>query len=291
MAWFSGGSSNTALITNLAKNGLITSERVKNAMLAVCSHLLSLILLFGPTLPLPVFTQSSSLNHPTFRSSLLPTLHDFPPSTITLKVKFQPLTSQQVDRGHFAPREPYQDSPQMIGHSATISAPHMHASAAECLLPYIHPTAQILDIGSGSGYLTTVLAHLVDGDQGGKVVGVEHIPALADLGKRNVGKSSEGRRLLDEGKVGFVVGDGRMGWVDGGDKEERLWDAIHVGAAAKEIHEPLIRQLKAPGRLFIPVEGEGGGQWIWIIDKAVDGSVTRRRDIGVRYVPLGDAPK
>lgn len=202
----------------------------------------------------------------------------------------------------------------------------MHASAAESLLPFLsHPGARVLDIGSGSGYLTFVLAHLVG--ENGRAVGVEHIGALMELGRRNVGKSEEGERWLREGRVRFVVGDGRMGW-SGEEKGEGgsggaatagagagagdttagatatagqekstgagdgMWDAIHVGAAAKEVHEPLIRQLKAPGRLFIPVEeADSRGQWIWVIDKAADGKVTRRRDIGVRYVPLCDAPK
>ena len=222
------------------------------------------------------------------------------------------LLYHQVDRAHFAPYTPYTDSPQSIGHSATISAPHMHASAAESLLPYLHPSARILDVGSGSGYLTFVLAQLV-GEQG-RVVGVEHIPALAELGRRNVAKSETGSKALRDGRIEFVVGDGRLGWREdtqksgsdsgagsgkgegegSGQEDGGLWDAIHVGAAAKEAHEPLIQQLKRPGRLFIPVEDRddgGGSQWIWVIDKSVDGKVSRRRDIGVRYVPLCDAPK
>jgi protein-L-isoaspartate(D-aspartate) O-methyltransferase len=61
-----------------------------------------------------------------------------------------------------------------------------------------------------------------------------------------------------------------------------------VGAAADGFQEELVRQLKAPGRLFIPVE-ERGEQHIYVIDKAADGTVTRKKDIGVRYVPLTDA--
>ena len=57
-------------------------------------------------------------------------------------------------------------------------------------------------------------------------------------------KSEEGRSLLREGKVQFVKGDGRKGWVEDG----QGWDAIHVGAAAVEIHEELIEQLRSPGR-------------------------------------------
>ena len=169
----------------------------------------------------------------------------------------------------------------------------MHASAAESLLPYLHRSARVLDIGSGSGYLTMVLAQLV-GEQG-RVVGIEHIPGLIDLAIKNTQKSEDGRRWLENGKVAFVKGDGRLGWRDDrpslGDEgtAEGKWDAIHVGAAAKEAHPVLIEQLRAPGRLFIPV-GEAM-QYIWVIDKAADGTVTRKKDIGVRYVPLTDAPK
>ena len=244
MAWFSSGSTNTALISNLARNGLVTSDRVKNAMLAVrllCSH-------------------SELLNAET--------------------------CTQQVDRAHFTPSSPYEDSPQYIGHSATISAPHMHAAAAESMLPYLHPTARVLDIGSGSGYLTAVLANLV-GDQG-KVVGVDHIQGLVDMATKNMRKSEQGKGWLENGKVKFVKGDGRLGFVDPEVQGEEQWDAIHVGAAAKEAHDTLIRQLRRPGRLFIPVGV--GDQWIWVIDKDATGNVTRRRDMGVRYVPLTDAP-
>ncbi|KAL9593157.1 MAG: hypothetical protein Q9179_006066 [Wetmoreana sp. 5 TL-2023] len=96
-------------------------------------------------------------------------------------------------------------------------------------------------------------------------------------------KSEEGRKLLSSGKVMFVKGDGREGW-----KEGRPYDAIHVGAAAKEEHKGLVEQLRAPGRLFIPV-GEWS-QYIWVVDKDKDGKVRREKSFGVRYVPLTDAP-
>jgi protein-L-isoaspartate(D-aspartate) O-methyltransferase len=132
----------------------------------------------------------------------------------------------------------------------------MHASACESLLPYLPMPSpkplRVLDIGSGSGYLTHVLAELV-GEEG-KVVGVEHIRELRDLGEGNMRKNEEGRGLLDAGRVRFVVGDGRKGWVDkegeadGKTEEERGWDAIHVGAAAVKVHEELVAQLRRPGR-------------------------------------------
>ncbi|KAK8070265.1 Protein-L-isoaspartate(D-aspartate) O-methyltransferase [Apiospora phragmitis] len=281
MAWRSSGSSNETLVENLWKHGLLTSPAVKDAFL-------------------------------------------------------------RVDRAHYAPASPYEDSPQPIGHGATISAPHMHANAVEALLEYILPPSsskngevsgkagrprRILDIGSGSGYLTHVLAELAGED--GVVVGVEHIRELKELGKRNMAKSPGGRALLESGRCRFRVGDGRKGWVepspreglppvgghagvipaatttqnDGDDAardggtgngtkdEEGGWDAIHVGAAAEKLHEELVRQLRAPGRMFIPVGGrDGWDQYIWTVEKDGEGNVAKRRGYGVRYVPLTDAP-
>ncbi|KAH7382791.1 protein-L-isoaspartate O-methyltransferase [Cadophora sp. MPI-SDFR-AT-0126] len=239
MAWHSSGRTNSELIENLFKNNLITSSRVRDAML-------------------------------------------------------------NVDRAHYCPdpKYAYEDSPQSIGHAATISAPHMHASAAESLLPYLKPGCRVLDIGSGSGYLTAVLAELVNpqkdssGDAGvARVVGLEHIKALRDLGERNMSKSEKGREMLKDGRVSFVVGDGRKGWTQGEDGEKG-WDAIHVGAAAVELHQELVDQLRSPGRIFIPVEDfRGGGQYIWVVDKDANGTVTKKKTYGVRYVPLTDAPK
>lgn len=117
----------------------------------------------------------------------------------------------------------------------------MHASACESLLPYLNPGAKVLDIGSGSGYLTHVLAKLVK--PGGKVIGIDHIQELVDLAKNNMAKSEEGKELLESGMVQFVKGDGRKGYL-----AEAPYDAIHVGAAAAEHHTTLTDQLKAPGR-------------------------------------------
>lgn len=158
----------------------------------------------------------------------------------------------------------------------------MHASACESLLDFLKPGSKVLDVGSGSGYLTAVLANLVAPN--GTVIGIDHIQPLNDLAKGNMSKSEEGRRMLESGQVKFVTGDGRKGWAEGAP-----YDAIHVGAAAAEHHEVLTDQLKTPGRLFVPV-AEGWAQYIWVIDKRVDGSLERQKLYGVQYVPLTDAP-
>jgi protein-L-isoaspartate(D-aspartate) O-methyltransferase len=159
----------------------------------------------------------------------------------------------------------------------------MHASACESLLTYLQPGAKVLDIGSGSGYLTAVLANLVAPN--GTVIGIDHIQPLNDMATANTAKSEAGRAMLESGTVKFVTGDGRKGWAEGAP-----YDAIHVGAAAAEHHEVLTDQLKAPGRLFVPVE-EDWRQHIYVIDKKSDGSLERKKLYGVQYVPLTDAPR
>ncbi|RDA95677.1 hypothetical protein CP533_1257 [Ophiocordyceps camponoti-saundersi (nom. inval.)] len=204
----------------------------------------------------------------------------------------------RVDRAHYAPTNPYQDSPQPIGHMATISAPHMHATAIEHVLPFARPRAaspapRVLDIGSGSGYLTHVLAQLVG--ERGLVVGLEHVPALRALGEANMRKSEEGRRLLDDGRVAFRLADGRLAFAFAARPGEEGggvgWDVIHVGAAASELHPQLLGQLKAPGCMFIPVEDKDSlEQYVWRVEKDGEGKVSQKRLFGVRYVPLTDAP-
>jgi len=159
----------------------------------------------------------------------------------------------------------------------------MHASACDSLLPYLRDGSKVLDVGSGSGFLTHVLAELVK--PSGTVIGIDHIQALTDMAIKNTEKSAEGRQLLDSGAVRFVTGDGRKGYPEGAP-----YDAIHVGAAAAEHHAVLEDQLKAPGRMFVPVE-EGWSQHIYVVDKDEDGKITKKKTFAVQYVPLTDAPK
>lgn len=178
----------------------------------------------------------------------------------------------------------------------------MHGHACEYLIDYLRPGSRVLDIGSGSGYLTHVLANLATNSSspdtnGGHIVGVEHIPELVDLAKKNMSKSEQGRKFIESGRVKFVAADGRLGWKEGGP-----YDVIHVGAAAEELHPVLVEQLRCPGRMFIPVEsgngggvmgslGFGGGQHIWVVDKKEDGTIHKEKVFQVSYVPLTDAPK
>ncbi|KAH7528323.1 hypothetical protein FEM48_Zijuj05G0060500 [Ziziphus jujuba var. spinosa] len=185
---------------------------------------------------------------------------------------------EAVDRALFVPdgSPPYLDSPMSIGYNATISAPHMHATCLQLLEENLQPGMRALDIGSGTGYLTACFALMV-GPQG-HAVGVEHIPELVSSSIQNIEKSAAAS-LLKEGSLQVHVGDGRLGW-----PELAPYDAIHVGAAAPEIPQPLIDQLKPGGRMVIPVGNIF--QDLKVVDKNLDGSVSVRSETSVRYVPL-----
>ncbi|KAI9509306.1 protein-L-isoaspartate O-methyltransferase [Russula earlei] len=202
-----------------------------------------------------------------------------------------------VDRANYVPdkRHAYEDSPQSIGHEATISAPHMHAHAAELLLRYLRDRpdgrgARVLDVGAGSGYLCSVFHHLVvrsgggggDGPRG-VVVGVEHIPALTALAERNIRADGLGDAIDAEEGIVLVTGDGRFGYAPKGP-----YDAIHVGAAARTIPPALVEQLASPGRMIIPVGTYA--QTFVQVDKDAEGRVTQTDLFGVVYVPLTDRP-
>ena len=190
----------------------------------------------------------------------------------------------QVDRKDFSEENPYEDSPQRIGFNVTISAPHMHAYALEYLSEFCTENSRILDIGSGSGYLTCALSAMTN--YKGIVVGVEHIQELIDFSINNVRKNHGD--LLDNKKIIFVNSDGRLGY-----KEFGPYKAIHVGAAVEEKPIELINQLDYNGRMFIPVgkageKGKEGNQWIYIIDKDKLGKITYTPIIKVSYGMLTD---
>mmetsp|Transcript_40770 Transcript_40770/g.130098 ORF Transcript_40770/g.130098 Transcript_40770/m.130098 type:complete len:164 (-) Transcript_40770:106-597(-) len=153
----------------------------------------------------------------------------------------------------------------------------MHAFCLELLAGHLVPGARALDVGSGTGYLSAVMAQMVGPE--GRVVGVEHIPQLVEMSLTNMRKDPDNGKLMDSGRVRLLEGDGYQGFVEGGP-----YNAIHVGAAAPHVPPALTEQLKPGGRLVIPVgEFEQG---LMVIDKGGDGSLTQHEAMGVRYVPL-----
>ena len=185
----------------------------------------------------------------------------------------------QVDRSDFTNSSPYYDSPQRIGYNATISAPHMHAYALEYLAPYCSEKIHILDVGSGSGYLTAALSKMINDT--GVVVGIEHIDDLYKKSIENISKHH--KNLLDDKKVILLKEDGRKGV-----KDYAPYKIIHVGAAAEKIPQHLIDQLDKNGRMFIPVGKANEDQWIYLVDKNEKGEINKQKIMGVSYVPLTD---
>ncbi|KAI5860874.1 PCMT-domain-containing protein [Durotheca rogersii] len=217
----------------------------------------------------------------------------------------------KVDRGQYAPENAYEDKPQRLSPRASINSPSMHAKAVETLLPYLLPVEgaeeavgvrgrprRILDIGSGSGFLVHVFAELAG--ETSLVVGVDHVEDLRKLGEANMRKSAEGAALVDSGRVRFRLGDGRRGWhepspEDASSPNNDGWDVIHVGAAVVKLHNELVRQLRCPGRLLIPVADEEDNwfsdKYIWTVDKDENGRITKKKHNKVWLVSPMDVPR
>lgn len=190
-------------------------------------------------------------------------------------------TLRAVDRGYFYNKSQphiYADSPQSIGHAATISAPHMHAYALEWLKDFLSPHTNALDIGSGTGYFTVCMSHMMN--HTGKVIGIEHIPELVSSSIEHISRYN---RQLIGNAIEMHVGDGRLGY-----PSAAPFKAIHVGAAAPSIPTALIEQLDIGGRMVIPVGPIGQTQYITLVDKLVSGEVKVSRTLAVSYVPLTD---
>lgn len=182
----------------------------------------------------------------------------------------------KVDRGDFAPTNPYENNPQCINYNVVISAPLLHAYCLEALSNHLVPGCTALDIGVGSGYLTAAMALMTGGN--GKVIGIEHIKQLCDFGKMNISKHHS--NLLESKKIELFIEDGRKGY-----KPFAPYNCIHVGAGAMEPPKELIEQLAPGGRLVIPL-GHPDDQYIYLIDKDMNGNINYTKGLCVRYVPL-----
>jgi protein-L-isoaspartate(D-aspartate) O-methyltransferase len=158
----------------------------------------------------------------------------------------------------------YDDHPINVGHGQTISQPYIVAYMTEELA--LPQGARVLEIGTGSGYQTAVLAELA-----GDVYTIEIVPELAEHAARLL--ESLGYR-----NVHARFGDGYAGW-----KEVAPFDAIIVTAAPDHLPQPLIEQLSIGGRLAVPV-GRGDQELI-VFSKTPEGLKEHSR-LPVRFVPL-----
>jgi protein-L-isoaspartate(D-aspartate) O-methyltransferase len=195
------------------------------------------------------------------------------------RLKEQGITNQRVmDVMRVTPRHlfldealshrAYEDTALPIGHGQTLSQPYVVALMTEILLS-LGPRQKVLEIGTGSGYQTAILAQLV-----GQVYSVERIKPLLD-------KARERLRKLGLRNVRLSHSDGGFGFPD-----NAPYDAILSAAAPHEVPEELLHQLSPDGVLVIPV-GPGDEQELRVITREGDSSNFEERVAEqVRFVPL-----
>lgn len=193
---------------------------------------------------------------------------------LTGRPRFAPRVMQaleQVPRDAFVPAElldqAFIDGPLPIGLGQTISQPYIVALMTDLLEP--QPTQTMLEIGTGSGYQAAILAQLVQ-----QVYSLEIIPALAT-------QAAERLSRLGYRNIEVRTGDGHCGW-----PEQAPYDGIIVTAAASQVPQALLDQLKPGGRLVIPVGLPYMSQDLLLIEKDQQGEVTTRDVLGVVFVPM-----
>ncbi len=159
---------------------------------------------------------------------------------------------RKVPRHLFVPEnlrdEAYRDYPLPIGYGQTISQPYMVAVMLE--KARLSPGHRVLEIGTGSGYQTALLAEIVK-----EVYSVERIPELA-------GRAREILERLGYGNVKIKVDDGSLGW-----EEFAPYDRIIVTAAAPSVPEALLKQLSPHGGVLVIPVGERHSQVLTIVER------------------------
>jgi len=164
----------------------------------------------------------------------------------------------------------YEDHPVPIGFGQTMSQPFMVGLMTEMLA--LTGRERVLEVGTGSGYQTAILAELA-----GHVWSVEIVPALQRRARRVLAD-------LGFANIDFRVGDGGKGWL-----EAAPFDRILVAAASSSVPQPLVEQLADGGVLLIPIGETDGYQVMTAIQRC--GSATRTtRGVDCRFVPLRTTP-
>ena len=180
---------------------------------------------------------------------------------------------REVPREAFVPEElrpcSYSNIPLPIGHAQTISQPYIVALMTELLA--LEPDDVVLEIGTGSGYQAAILSRLVK-----QVESVEFIDALARQAKERLAG-------LNFRNVTVHTGDGHAGW-----PEHAPYDAIIVTAAASQVPQALVDQLKPGGHLVIPVGADHWRQGLRLVSKNLAGQLHEREVLPVVFVPLRD---
>lgn len=159
----------------------------------------------------------------------------------------------------------YEDSALPIGSGQTISQPSIHARYLQLLELKGHE--RVLEIGTGSGYQTALLAYLCE-----QVFTIERIAPLLEQARKLLGE-------LGFHNVSYLVGDGTLGW-----REFAPYDAILVSAASPAVPEPLVRQLGDGGKMLVPVGPPDEQVLLMIVRRGEE--LIRREIAPVRFVPL-----
>lgn len=177
---------------------------------------------------------------------------------------------RHIPREAFVPdmerADAYANRPVPIGHAQTISQPLIVALMTHHLR--LKPAYRVLEIGTGSGYQTAVLAEISS-----DVVTIENVAPLAEAAQATLIR-------LGYQSIRFIGGDGRAGAPD-----QAPFDRIIVTAAAEAIPVPLIEQLAPKGRLVAPI-GRKGEQEMIVLHKSSAGTVSQKRLFPVAFVPL-----
>ena len=159
----------------------------------------------------------------------------------------------------------YEDAPLQIGSGQTISQPSIHARYLEILA--LQGRERVLEVGTGSGYQTVLLSHLV-----AQIFTIERISALFTAARDAINKAGATN-------VSMLLGDGTVGW-----REYAPYDAILVSAGGPSIPPALVEQLAEGGRMLIPVGGKEEQTLKLVTRRGGDVEIT---DIApVRFVPL-----
>ncbi len=158
-----------------------------------------------------------------------------------------------------------EDRPLPIGYGQTNSQP----TTVRLMLQWLDPQAgdRVLDVGSGSGWTTGLLAHLVGAS--GQVIAVEKIPELVAMGAYNCRRAGITNAVFHEAEQD-------VGW-----PPSAPYDRILVSAAADELPAGLIEQLSSPGRLVIPVRSS-----VLVVNKDSAGQLAQTEHRGFAFVPL-----
>lgn len=178
---------------------------------------------------------------------------------------------RKVERHKFVPpsevANAYQNRPLPIGYGQTISQPYIVAMMTD--LMRVERNHAVLEIGTGSGYQAAILSELAKA--------VYTIEIIEPLGKQ----AQERLQNLGYRNVQTKVGDGYYGW-----EQYAPFDSIIVTAAASHIPPPLIKQLKPGGWMVIPVGAQFLTQYLMLVEKNPDGTVSSKQILPVSFVPL-----